>query len=50
MPDLAISPSRQTYRVVRREGEVTVIRFASPGCAEDIVFRDGLVPDHPSSD
>ncbi|GLZ04245.1 hypothetical protein Acsp03_17110 [Actinomadura sp. NBRC 104412] len=48
VPDLAVSPSRQTYRVVRREGEVTVVRFAVPGFSEDIVFRDGLVLDYPS--
>ncbi|GAA2458800.1 putative glycolipid-binding domain-containing protein [Actinomadura vinacea] len=48
VPDLAVSPSRQTYEVVRRDGDLAVFRFASPGFTEEIVFRDGLVLDYPS--
>ncbi|MFF5263315.1 putative glycolipid-binding domain-containing protein [Actinomadura viridis] len=48
VPELTVTPSRQTYEVVRRDGEVTVVRFSSPGFTEEIVFRDGLVLDYPS--
>ncbi|MGI5170944.1 putative glycolipid-binding domain-containing protein [Spirillospora sp. CA-253888] len=49
VPDLAVTPSRQTYEFVRRDGERSVVRFASPGFTEEIVFGpDGLVADYPS--
>jgi uncharacterized protein len=48
VPDLAVTPSRQTYQVVRRDGALTVVRFTSPGFTEDIVFEDGFVLDYPS--
>ncbi|MFI0354758.1 putative glycolipid-binding domain-containing protein [Actinomadura sp. 9N407] len=48
VPDLAVSPSRQTYERVRRDGDRTVVRFSSPGFSEEIEFQDGLVLDYPS--
>ncbi|GAA4103804.1 putative glycolipid-binding domain-containing protein [Actinomadura miaoliensis] len=48
VPDLAVSPSRQTYTFVRRDGERSVVRFDSDGFTADIVFdRTGLVVDYP---
>ncbi|GAA2576575.1 putative glycolipid-binding domain-containing protein [Actinomadura fulvescens] len=45
VPDLAVTPSRQTYRHVRRG----VVNFASDGFTADIVFGpDGIVEDYPS--
>ncbi|QXJ25110.1 putative glycolipid-binding domain-containing protein [Actinomadura graeca] len=49
VPDLVVTPSRQTYRFVRRDGDRRVVRFSSPGFTEEIVFdQDGLVVDYPS--
>ncbi|MFC5750104.1 putative glycolipid-binding domain-containing protein [Actinomadura rugatobispora] len=48
VPDLTVTPSPQTYELVRRDGDLAVFRFASPGFTEEIVFRDGLVLDYPS--
>ncbi|MFD0686672.1 putative glycolipid-binding domain-containing protein [Actinomadura fibrosa] len=48
VPDLAVTPSRQTYSFVGRDGDRAVVRFASPGFTQDIEFdRDGLVVDYP---
>jgi hypothetical protein len=48
VPDLAVTPSRQTYQVVRRDGDRMVVRFADPEFTEEIVFGGGLVLDYPS--
>ena len=48
VPDLTVEPSRRTYEVVRRDGAEAVVRLASADLTEEIVFRDGLVLDHPS--
>lgn len=49
VPDLGVQPSQQTYTFVRRDGEHSIVNFASPGFTEDIVFdADGLVVDYPS--
>ncbi|HEX2316995.1 MAG TPA: putative glycolipid-binding domain-containing protein [Thermomonospora sp.] len=48
VPELTVTPSRQTYTFVRREGELSVVNFATEGFTEDIVFGpDGLVVDYP---
>jgi hypothetical protein len=48
VPDLTVTPSRQTYTFVRRDGEHAIVNFSVPGFTEDIVFdRDGLVVDYP---
>ncbi|KAB2345549.1 putative glycolipid-binding domain-containing protein [Actinomadura rudentiformis] len=45
VPDLVVTPSRQTYRHVRRG----VVNYADDGFTEDIVFGpDGIVEDYPS--
>lgn len=44
VPDLRVTPSRQTYTFVRRD----VVNYASPGFTRDIVFGpDGIVEDYP---
>ncbi|WP_067461837.1 putative glycolipid-binding domain-containing protein [Actinomadura macra] len=49
VPDLVVTPSRQTYAFVRRDGDRSVVRYSSPGFTEEIVFApDGLVVDYPS--
>jgi hypothetical protein len=48
VPDLTVTPSRQTYTFVRRDGDLSVVNYADPGFSQDIVFdRDGLVVDYP---
>ncbi|MFD0853489.1 putative glycolipid-binding domain-containing protein, partial [Actinomadura adrarensis] len=48
VPDLAVTPSPQTYEFVREDGAVTVIRYTDPGFTEEIAFSGGLVLDYPS--
>ncbi|WP_242901709.1 putative glycolipid-binding domain-containing protein [Actinomadura terrae] len=49
VPDLVVTPSRQRYTFLRRDGDRAIVRFASPGFTQEIVFdRDGLVVDYPS--
>jgi hypothetical protein len=48
VPDLRVTPSRQTYAFVRRDGGRSVINFTSDGFTADIVFdHDGLVLSYP---
>lgn len=48
VPDLAVTPSRQTYTFVRRDGDLSVVNYADPDFTQDIVFGpDGLVVDYP---
>ncbi|WP_433326028.1 putative glycolipid-binding domain-containing protein [Spirillospora sp. CA-294931] len=49
VPDLVVTPSRQTYAHVRRDGTGAVVNFSSDGFVRDIVFdADGFVVDYPS--
>jgi len=49
VPALEVVPSRQTYTFVSEEKGLSVVRYASPGFTEEIVFdADGLVWDYPS--
>jgi hypothetical protein len=50
LPDLRVTPSRQRYSFVRREGELTIIRYESSSrdFVADLSFdRDGLCVDYP---
>ncbi len=48
VPDLAVVADRQTYTFRRRDGERSVINYASDGWTRDIVFdANGLVVDYP---
>lgn len=48
VPDLAVVPDRQTYTFRRRDGDRTVINYASADWTRDIVFdAAGLVLDYP---
>ncbi|REE99351.1 hypothetical protein DFJ69_4861 [Thermomonospora umbrina] len=48
VPELTVTPSPQTYTFVRREGDRSVVNYASEGFTADIVFdADGMVVDYP---
>jgi hypothetical protein len=48
VPDLAVVPDRQTYTFRHRDGDRSVINYASDGWTRDVVFdADGLVLDYP---
>jgi hypothetical protein len=48
VPDLAVIPDRQTYTFRHRDGEHSVINYASGDWTRDIVFdASGLVLDYP---
>jgi len=48
VPDLAIRPLPQRYTHLRRDGDISTVRFETEGFTADLVFdNDGLVIEHP---